>query len=384
MALHFTRAELAERRQRACERLAELGLDGILLFRQESMFYLTGYDTEGFVLFQGMYLGADGSLALLTRLPDKRQSAFTSVLEDVRIWRDRAGATPADELRDMLESYGCRGKRLGIEYAAFGLTGERALMVNAAMDGFCTLVDASDLVRLLRLVKSPAEIEYVRRSGQLCDEARDVCIRSSVAGASVSAVYGEMLSTMMRGGGDPTANRWVVGAGEAAMLGRYHAGLGTIGENDQATWEYGASYRHYHTGLMHMVLTGKPTPRQTEMFAACVAALDACGETTKPGNTVGQIYDAHARAMTDRGFADTIMNASGYTMGVSYPPTWMDEPMIYMGNPQVLAPNMVFFLIMVVYDDTSGEAMSLAETVVVTEDGCDAVCHAPRELVVNT
>jgi hypothetical protein len=44
---------------------------------------------------------------------------------------------------------------------------------------------------------------------------------------------------------------------------------------------------------------------------------------------------------------------------------------------------MVFFLIMVVYDDDSGEAMSLAETVVVTEGGCEAVCHAPRELVVN-
>ena len=383
MALHFSREELAERRARACAGLAEAGLDGLLIFRQESMYYLTGYDTEGFVTFQGMYLGADGAFALLTRLPDKRQSALTSVIEDVRIWRDRAGATPADELRDMLESYGCRGKRLGIEYNAFGLTGQRALMVNAALEGFCTLVDASDIVRLLRLVKSAAELAYVRRSGELCDAARDVCLELCVPGASVGAVYGEMVSAIMAGGGDPTSNRWVVGAGEEAVVGRYHAGLGAVAARDQVTWEYAASYRHYHTGLMHMVLTGEPTPRQTEMFETCVAALDACEETTRPGNTVGQIYDAHAGAFTARGFGDGILNACGYTMGACYPPTWMDEPMIYTANPQVLAPDMVFFLIMVLYDDAAGHVMSLAETVVVTESGCEAVCHAPRELVVN-
>ena len=63
----------------------------------------------------------------------------------------------------MLEDHGCRGKRLGVEYHAYGLTGQRAKMVDAALEGFCELVDASDLVRLLRLVKSEEELAYVRR-----------------------------------------------------------------------------------------------------------------------------------------------------------------------------------------------------------------------------
>src|ERR687892_355775 len=104
MALHFSRAELAGRRRRTCRQMAAEGLDGLLVFRQESMYYLTGYDTSGYSMFQGMYLGADGTLALCTRSADLRQAQLTSVIEDVRVWRDREGATGAEDLRDMLES----------------------------------------------------------------------------------------------------------------------------------------------------------------------------------------------------------------------------------------------------------------------------------------
>src|SRR5215467_606140 len=132
MALHFSRDELAERRRHAGQEMTRQGLDGLLIFRQESMYYLTGYDTSGYSMFQGMYLGADGALALCTRSADLRQARITSVIEDVRIWRDREGATPGTDLRDMLESHGCRGKRLGVEYHAYGLTAQRGQMVDAA------------------------------------------------------------------------------------------------------------------------------------------------------------------------------------------------------------------------------------------------------------
>ncbi|MFQ5959474.1 MAG: aminopeptidase P family N-terminal domain-containing protein, partial [Alphaproteobacteria bacterium] len=67
MALHFTREEFAGRRSRAVAAIAARGLDGLLMFRQESMYYLTGYDTFGYVYFQCLYLGADGTMTLLTR-----------------------------------------------------------------------------------------------------------------------------------------------------------------------------------------------------------------------------------------------------------------------------------------------------------------------------
>ena len=383
MALHFTREEFAARRRRACEEMAKARLDGLLIFRQESMYYLTGYDTSGYSMFQGMYLRADGALALLTRSADLRQARITSVIEDVRIWVDREGANPGAELCRMVAEYGGRGKRIGVEYHAYGLTAQRGKMVDAAFDGFCELVEASDLVRLLRLVKSPAELVYVREAGRLVDEACAVSQRMTAPGASVGAVYGEMISAIMRGDGDPSASRWPMGAGEEAMLVRYHTGHGTVAARDQVQFEIAASYRHYHAALMYVILTGEVDARQQRMFDASAEALAACEAALRPGNTVGQVFEAHASVLGRAGYEGSYLHACGYTMGATYPPTWMDWPMIYAGEPQVLAPNMVFFLHMILLDSDTGLSMSLGETAIVTETGCEPISHAPRRLVVS-
>ena len=346
------------------------------------MYYLTGYDTSGYSMFQGMYLGADGALALLTRSADQRQAHITSVIEDIRIWTDREGADPAGELRDMVADYGGRGKRIGVEYHAYGLTAQRGKMVDAAFAGFCELVDASDLVRLLRLVKSPAELAYLREAGRLVDAACEVSLRMTVPGASVGAIYGEMMNTIMRGDGDPTASRWPMGAGDEALLVRYHTGHGTVAPRDQVQFEIAAAYRHYHAALMYVVLTGEPDARHRRMFDACAEALDACKAALRPGNMVGQVFAAHADILTKAGYAGHFLNACGYTMGATYPPTWMDWPMIYAGEPQVLAPNMVFFLHMILLDSDTGLSMSLGETAIITENGCEPISHAPRRLLV--
>ena len=383
MALHFSRDEFVDRQRRVCARLAAEGLDGLVLFRQESMYYLTGYDTSGYTMFQGMYLGADGRLALLTRSADRVQSRMTSVLEDIRIWVDRDGASPGDDLRDLLADYGCRGKRLGIEYHAYGLTGQRSRMVDAALEGFCETVDASDTVRLERLVKSPAELAYVRKAGELTDAAWQVAHRKAVPGAFIGDIYGEMMQVIMSGDGDPSASRWPMGAGEDALMVRYHTGKNRVTDQDQVQFEFAGAYRHYHTAAMSVAVTGKAAPAQLAMFAACRDALAACKAALRPGATVGEIFDVHNDTIAAAGYGHASLNACGYSMGVSYPPTWMDWPMLWTGNPQVIEAGMVFFLHMILIDDTTGLSMSLGETAIVTEGACEPVTHAPPELVVN-
>lgn len=100
MTVHFPHKELAARRQAVTAELANRSLDGLLMFRQESMYYLTGYDSFGYVFFQCLYMGADGeTMTLLTRMPDFRQARFTSVIRDIRVWYDAEGVNPAEELK---------------------------------------------------------------------------------------------------------------------------------------------------------------------------------------------------------------------------------------------------------------------------------------------
>jgi Xaa-Pro dipeptidase len=111
MALHFELKEYKARQRKVIKQLQARGLDGILMFQQESMYYLTGYDTFGFCFFQCLYLGCDGKLALLTRSADLRQAQHTSMIDDIRIWTDEAGAKPAAQLKDMLASLGAKGNK---------------------------------------------------------------------------------------------------------------------------------------------------------------------------------------------------------------------------------------------------------------------------------
>ena len=102
-----------------------------------------------------------------------------------------------------------------------------------------------------------------------------------------------LVTTIMRGDGDPTASRWPMGDGEEALLVRYHTGHGAVATRDQVQFEIAAAYRHYHAALMYVILTGEPDPRHRHMFDACAEALDACGAVLRPGNTVGQVFSAH-------------------------------------------------------------------------------------------
>ena len=376
MALHFTREELAERRARTVKAMQAAGLDGLLMFRQESMFYLTGYDTFGFVFFQCLYLGADGRMMLLTRSPDLRQAQLTSVIEDIRIWVDREGASPATELKAILEELGCRGKTLGIEWEAYGLTARNGRRLTAALDGFCRHEDASELVSRLRLVKCPAEIAYVRKAAALADDALDAGMATIRPGADEGEILAAMQGAVFKGGGDYSGNPFIIGSGTGALLCRYFTGRRKLDAEDQLTLEFAGAYRLYHSCLMRTVRVGPPIPRQMEMHAACKEALLACEDALKPGEPIGKVFDAHARVFDRLGLREHRLNACGYSLGALFQPNWMDWPMLYTGNPVIAEPGMVFFIHMILMDSTTGVAMTLGRTSLVGPRGSEPLSRA--------
>ncbi len=383
MPLQFTEAELGARRKAARAAMAARGLDGMLLFRQESLYYLTGYDTFGYVYFQCLYLGADGALTLLTRAPDLRQAHFTSVVEDVRVWVDAAGAMPEDALKAILAEHGAKGSRLGVEWNAYGLTAALGFRLRASLDGFATLVDASDLVSRLRLVKSPAELAHVRRAAELADAAYAEAVRLAAPGAFEGDILAAMQAAVFAGGGDDPANETIIGSGPGALMCRYFTGRRHLDADDQLTLEFAGVYRHYHACLMRTIRIAEPPPRQRAMHAAALDSLAAAKAALKPGRPIGDVFDAHARVLDAAGFGPHRLNACGYSLGATYAPSWMDWPMFYHGNPEPAAEGMVFFIHIIIFDSDAGLAMTSGQTVEVTVDGCAPLTQAPLELIVK-
>lgn len=383
MALHFSTEEFDARKDRSIEKLENRGLDGLLMFRQESMYYLTGYDSFGYVFFQCLYLGTDGHLMLLTRSPDLRQAQHTSIIEDIRIWVDSANANPADQLMEILKEFGCKRKRLGVEYDAYGLTAKNGKILENALQNFCTLEDASDLVSKLRVVKSEAEMVYVRKAAELADRAYDEAYRLAGAGADEGNILAAMQGVIFAGGGDYPGNEFIIGSGKDALLCRYKSGRRKLDSQDQLTLEWAAAYRHYHAAMMRTIPVGHATENHKEMHKVCMAAMQACKEALQPGRPIGEVFDAYAKTCDAAGMQDHRLNATGYSLGTTFAPNWMDWPMFYHANPVIAEPNMVFFLHMILMDSDTNHAICFGHTVVVTETGCESLSNRPMDLIVK-
>ncbi len=383
MTIHFSTDELASRRAAVAAELAERDLDGLLMFRQESMYYLTGFDTFGYVFFQCLYMGADGeTLTLLTRAPDRRQAEHTSMIEDIRLWHDAEGVNPAYDLRDILAEHGCGGKRLGIETDAYGLTGFNLKRVEAAVDGFCELVEASDIVTRQRMVKSPAEIEYVREAARLADLGLDRAVEAAAPGAFEGDVLAALQGAIFEGGGDFPANEVIIGSGPRALLFRSAAGMRRMDEVDQLSLEWAGSFRRYHAAMMRTIAVGEASDYQRRLHSAVREALEAMTQALTPGRPVGEVDDAHRRVLDAAGLREHRFSACGYSLGTTFSPNWMDWPMLYSGNPVLAEPGMVFFLHCIVTDSDRGVAMSLGHTCLVTEDGREILSSRALDPVV--
>jgi Xaa-Pro dipeptidase len=383
LTVHFSSEELSDRRQAVAAELAHRGLDGLLMFRQESMYYLTGYDTFGYVFFQCFYMGADGeTMTLLTRLPDLRQAKFTSVVQDVRVWLDREGANPAEDLKEILDEHGCRGKRLGIETDAYGLTGFNFKLVERAMDGFCELVEASDIVTRKRAIKSPAEIEYVREAARLADLAFERAVEKAGPGVFEGDVLAALQGAIYEGGGDPPGNEVIIGSGPRALLVRYAAGMRHMDPVDQLNLEWAGVFRRYHAAMMRTLIVGEASDYQKRAFAVVREGMEAMTEALSPGRPIGEVDDAHRRVLDAAGFEQHRLAAVGYSQGTTFQPNWMDWPMLFSGNSVPAEPGNVFFLHCIVVDSDRGVAMSLGRTCLVTDDGREVLSKQPLDMVV--
>lgn len=382
---HFTNAEFKSRQKKTIKELERRGLHGLLMFRQESMYYLTGYETFGYCFFQAMYLGTDGKMFLLTRWPDAILARKISVLKDkdIHVWTNLPDANPSLDLKRLLDSQRCKSKRIGIEYDAYGLTGAIHRKLSAALNDFCHLEEASDLVTGLRYVKSRAEIECIRKAAALADRALIPANRLAVAGAYEGDILAAMQSEIFKGGGDWPGNDQIIGSGPRALIGRYTSGRQTLKKNDQLTIEWAGSYLRYHAAMMRTIVIGKVNPRQRKMHDVAVEAHWATVAALKPGNTCGDVFAAYARVCDKRGMGKHRHTATGYSMSAVFQPTWMDWPMFYKDNPAVIEVGNTFFIHTLIFDQQRNLAVAPGQSYVVTKKGAEPLSKSKLDLVVN-
>lgn len=381
MTMHFDAPEYAARKARATAAINAEGFDALLMFAPESQYWICGYDTFGFALFQCLVLTAKGDLHLLTRNPDLRQARLTSTLSDaeIHIWDDVEGMNPAADLAKLLADLGVSG-RIGYEGQTAGLTDYNGQQVRALIPD---LVESTEIIRAQRRIKSDAEVAMHRRAAALSDDALDAGIAATEAGAFEGDILAEMQGAVFKGGGDYAGNEFIIGSGDGALLCRYFSGRRHLDASDQLTLEWSGAYARYHAAMMRTIIVGEPSDSHKRMHAACQEALIACEAAIMPGAPMGDVFDAHAAVFDSHGYGHARLKACGYGMGAIYNPIWVDFPMFYEDNPLIMQEKQVFFLHMILMDSDSGDAMTLGHSVLVKPDGVERLSRHGTGLIVR-
>jgi len=383
MALHFSAAEFASRMERLQAAMEERKLDCMMLFSQESMYWLTGYDTFGFCFFQCLVVKRSGEMVLLTRAPDLRQARHTSIIENIVIWTDRDGADPTVDLHNLMGELDLVGARIGIEFDTAGLNALHGRNLTERFKSFGQLFDASDLVAMLRAVKSRAEIAHVRKAAELADDALDAALALVGPGADEGEILAAMHSAIFSKGGDYPGNGFIIGSGKDALLCRTKSGRRKLSKTDQLTLEWAGVSAHYHAAMMRTIVIGKPSPRHLELYEASKAALAEVQAAMVVGNPISDMFDAHARVLDAAGLVRHRLNACGYSLGAAFGPSWMDKPMIHAGNKTLVEKNMVLFMHMIIADSETNTAMTLGHTCLATEKGPERLSRHEIDLIVR-
>ncbi|MEN0087877.1 MAG: Xaa-Pro peptidase family protein [Pseudomonadota bacterium] len=385
MARHFSDQEFARRQAALLDAMRTQKVEAMLLFAQESMYWLTGYDTFGFCFFQCLVVTADGRTVLLTRSADLRQAQLTSNIDDIRIWTDRQDADPTAELKDILDELDLLGANVGVEYETHGLTAANGRKLDQRMRAFARLEDQSMLVPELRLIKSAEEITYVRQAAMMADDAFDAGLSATAPGANEADILAAMQGSIHAAGGDYPGNGFILGSGDEALLCRYKTGRRILSDRDQLTLEWAGVSRHYHAAMMQTVPVGSATDRHKELHSAARTALEeietALASSHETPTTLGDLFSIHSRVLDGAGLARHRLAACGYSLGARFAPSWMEPHMLYSGNERAVEPGMVLFAHMIIMDSDTSTAMTLGRTFLTTTDGAEPLSRHRYELV---
>ena len=368
----FEASEIRARVARVQARLAADRQDALLAFAPESVTWSTGFFTRGYGSFQFALIPADGDPLVVCRDVEAYYLDRTCVFPGRALWTD------SDDKNEIatraIASVVGRRARVAIEMEAWPLSVRRFDAIKAALPDV-EWTDGSEILSGMRLLKSPAEIDYQRRAARAAEAGMDAGVATAVDGASEREMAAEICAAMIRAGSD-RPGPGVLSSGERAL--HLHGGYTdrVLVRGDTVQLETTPCVRHYHARFMRPIKVVEATDDEHATVEKLIRIQDAALAEVRPG-TPATVPDAiYRRGVLDAGLRREYTNKTFYSVGLLAEPTGGEPLEAHPAATWTFEPGMTFHTYVL------ARGFGMSETILVTPDGHERLTRYPRKLLI--
>ena len=384
--------ELSEYERRVAEvrlRMEKAGFDMLICQDPANMCWLTGFDGWSFYTPQAIVLHQSEQWPIwFGREQDAKSAHITTDLPAENIFNfseplvHHVQKHPFDELCDLLKSRGWETARIGVDFDAHYFTAR-------AHHHLCTglpnarIEDNKELVNWARLIKSPAEISYMREAGVLSTLVMNKAIEMVKPGVPqydiMAQVYHNQITGIGGKFGDYTGLCPLIQVGEGTSTPHLTWSADELPSDGLVVMELGSARRHYNVPVTRTLHLGPPPDKMTKLAEVIIEGGDLALEIAKPGVTCEEVEAVFQRVIQRNGYEKN--SRVGYSIGLNYPPDWGERTAsLRSGDRTVLQEGMCFHFQSGVWLEEFGAAVS--EPFVVTKKGGERLCSVARKLFV--
>lgn len=370
-AQRFDSSVYAHRLSAAATATANAGLAGMVITPGYDLRYLTGSRAQTFERLTALVLPASGSPTMVVprlELAALRESAVADLGLAVRDWVD--GEDP----------YRLVGEALGGAASS-------AVAVNDAMPALhlLPLVDvlgttpvlATGVLRDLRMIKDPSEIDALRKAGAAIDRVHARVPEFLVPGRTEADVAADIAEAIVAEGHSEVAFI-IVGSGPHGADPHHECSERVLQAGDIVVVDIGGPVEPgYNSDSTRTYSLGEPNHDVAQHYSVLQEAQRAAVSSVRPGVTAQQVDAAARDVLAKAGLAEYFVHRTGHGIGLSV----HEEPYIVAGNDETLRAGMAFSVEPGIYFPGNWGAR-IEDIVIVTADGVESLNSRPHDLVV--
>ena len=385
--MSFSNQEYKTRLKNVKRSMQDKGIDLLISHDTANMYYLTGYDAWSFYYAQCVLVHIDLDEPLcFVRAQDAGGAYIKTYLnrENIIVYDEnyihKWPKHPYDYLVEIIKKKKWDKLSIGVEMDAHYFTAFCYEKIKHGLPN-AKIKDSNRLVNWVRLIKSEAEIGFMKSAATITEKAMGTAMKVIDKGVRQCDAVGEIQKILFYG----TEN---VGGEYASITTLLPTGLGTSASHLTATQEkfkngestiieISGCVKRYHTPLARTVQLGKPEQKKIDAMNATIEALNSGIDLVKPGNTADDVAQGFWKVLDK--YKIKKESRTGYSIGIGYPPDWGEHTLnIYKGDMTELKPNITFHMIAVMQFGNWG--VEASESIRVTDNGNELFNNFPKEL----